>query len=53
MQFQEEVELLTEKMGWVLHFLMWQEQWWKEKGQLETGTPVTAMNAEGLHTYAE
>jgi len=52
MQFWEEVELLTEEMGRVLHFLTWQEQWWKEKGQLETGTPVTSMNVEGLHAHA-
>ena len=50
-QFWEEVELLMEEMSQVLQFLMWQEQWWKTKGQLDMGGPT--MNSGGLHAYAE
>jgi hypothetical protein len=53
MRFREEVELLTEEMSRVLRFLTWQEQWWKARGRLDVHRPVTAMNAEGLHAYAE
>jgi hypothetical protein len=53
MRFREEVQLLTEEMVRVLRFLTWQEQWWKEKGQLDMRRPVAATNAEGLHAYAE
>jgi len=51
MQFREEVELLMEEMSQVLQFLMWQEQWWKTKGQSDMGGPT--MNSGGLHAYAE
>ena len=51
MQFWEEVELLTEEMLRVLRFLMWQEQWWKTKGQSDMGGPT--MSLGGLHAYAE